>query len=117
MKEIKSSPKKEVTPETHSVTKLPHIASYFQLDDSLYSFLDSVTDSFIRKTYRLGDFSGSSDEFLQKMRQKYEGNRELEISDLCVEMTGIILVGAALSKTILAVLLNFLPISQKQHGK
>ena len=89
MKEIKSSPKKEVTPETHSVTKLPHIASYFQLDDSLYSFLDSVTDSFIRKTYRLGDFSGSSDEFLQKMRQKYEGNRELEISDLCVEMTGI----------------------------
>lgn len=89
MKEIKSSPQKEAAPKTHSVTKLPHIASHFQLDDSLYSFLDSVTDSFIRKTYRLGDFSGSSDEFLQKMRQKYEGNRELEISDLCVEMTGI----------------------------
>ena len=89
MKEIKASQKKEVAPETHSVTKLPHITSHFQIDDSLYSFLDSITDSFIRKTYRLGDFSGSSDEVLQKMRQKYEGNRELEISDLCVEMTGI----------------------------
>ena len=89
MKEIKAIPKKEVSPETHSVTKLPHIASHYQLDNSLYSFLDSITDSFIRKTYRLGDFSGSSDEFLQKMRQKYEGNRELEIADLCVEMTGI----------------------------
>lgn len=87
MKEIKASPKKEVTPETHSATKLPQIASHFQLDDSLYSFLDSITDSFIRKTYRLGDFSGGSDEFLQKMRQIYEENRELEIADLCVEMT------------------------------
>lgn len=89
MKEIKAGLKKEVAPETHSVTKLPHIASRFQLDDSLYSFLDSITDSFIRKTYRLGDFPGGSDEFLQKMRQTYEDNRELEISDLCVEMTGI----------------------------
>ena len=89
MREIKTSQKKNAEPEIHSVKELPHIASHFRLDDSLYSFLDSVTDSFIRKTYRLGDFSGNSDEFLQKMRQKYEGNRELEIADLCVEMTGI----------------------------
>ena len=27
--------------------------------------------------------------FFRRCDQKYEGNRELEISDLCVEMTGI----------------------------
>lgn len=89
MKKLKAKPKEKNAQERCSARALSHLESHFQVDDSLYSFLDSITDSFIRKTYRLGNHSGSSDEFLQKMRQKYEGNRELEISDLCVEMTGI----------------------------
>ena len=89
MKKLKAKPKEKNVHESCSARALPHLKSHFQIDDSLYPFLDSSTDSFIRKTYRLGNHSGSSDEFLQKMRKKYEGNRELEISDLCVEMTGI----------------------------
>lgn len=88
MKEVLSKSEQKCGAKSTASKELKKIPTQFEIDESLYTFLGETTDSFMRKTYRLGVPIKGADDFLQKMWQKYEGNREFEIADLCTEMTG-----------------------------